>query len=164
MIATLEESLRAARKDVERAALERDALTDQLAAMRHASPTPATTVHAPTPTEPDTEWIEMRLVTRYGFADPIEVQVNGTPGQLCDLSVTGCQLLSATALKPSHTVNVLLPVDPEPVRCSGRIVWAKLETPTLGRTARYRAGVEFARPDESAIETFIIRGGGAPRD
>jgi hypothetical protein len=45
---------------------------------------------------------------------------------------------------------------PKPISCSGKIVWAKLEAPALGRPAGYRAGVQFAKPDQSAIDAFIV--------
>jgi hypothetical protein len=60
-------------------------------------------------------------------------------------------------LKPNQTVKVLLPAEPKPLTCPGKIVWAKLEAPALGRPAGYRAGVQFTRPDESAIEAFIAK-------
>jgi hypothetical protein len=104
--------------------------------------------------EPD-GWVAVRLAPRYGFSEPVAVQVNGTPSQLCDISVGGCQVLSQAALKPNQTVKVTLPTAPKPISCSGKIVWAKLEAPALGRPAGYRAGVQFSKPDQAAIETFI---------
>jgi hypothetical protein len=97
------------------------------------------------------------MAKRYGFQDPVTIQVNGAPTQLCDLSVGGCQVLSATALKPNQTIKVLLPAEPKPISCTGKIVWAKLEAPALGRPAGYRAGVQFMRADEAAIDAFIAR-------
>jgi hypothetical protein len=104
----------------------------------------------------DPGWVAVRMAPRYGFSEPVPVQVNGTPGQLCDLSVGGCQVLSQAALKPNQTVKVTLPTMPKPISCSGKIVWAKLEAPALGRPAGYRAGVQFAKPDQSAIDAFIV--------
>src|SRR5439155_20360863 len=109
------------------------------------------------PKEPEGGWVAVRMATRYSFSGPMAVQVNGTPSQLCDLSVGGCQVLSLTALKPNQTVKVLLPAEPKPISCTGKIVWAKLEAPALGRPAGYRAGVQFARADESAIESFLAK-------
>jgi hypothetical protein len=96
------------------------------------------------------------MAPRYGFSEPVPVQVNGTASQLCDLSVGGCQVLSQAALKPNQTVKVTLPTLPNPISCSGKIVWAKLEAPALGRPAGYRAGVQFSKPDQSAIDAFIV--------
>jgi chromosome segregation ATPase len=104
----------------------------------------------------DTGWVAVRMAPRYSFPGPMAVQVNGTPSQLCDLSVGGCQVLSLTAVKPNQTVKVLLPAQSKPITCTGKIVWAKLEAPALGRPAGYRAGVQFIKPDQDAIEEFLI--------
>jgi len=104
----------------------------------------------------DPNWVAVRMSPRYSFSEPISVQINGTPSQLSDLSVGGCQVLSQNALKPNQTVKVVLPTSPKPLNCSGKIVWAKLEAPALGRPAGYRAGVQFTKPDQAAIDAFII--------
>ena len=49
-----------------------------------------------------------------------------------------------------------LPADPKPCVCTGKVVWAKLEAPSKGRPSGYRAGIQFSRADEDAIEAFII--------
>jgi hypothetical protein len=72
-----------------------------------------------------------------------------------DLSTAGCQLLSPGALKPNQAVKVTLPAEPKALSCSGKIVWATLEPPALGRPARYRVGVQFQKANEAAIEKFI---------
>src|SRR6185369_3315544 len=82
-------------------------------------------------------WVAVRLAPRYGFSEPIAVQINGTASQLCDLSIGGCQVLSQTALKPNQTVKVTIPGMPKAIACSGKIVWAKLEAPALGKPAGY---------------------------
>jgi hypothetical protein len=104
----------------------------------------------------DPNWVAVRMSPRYSFSEPVSVQINGTPSQLSDLSVGGCQVLSQNALKPNQTVKVVLPTSPKPLNCSGKIVWAKLEAPALGRPAGYRAGVQFTKPDQAAIDAFII--------
>src|SRR5262245_60269996 len=48
----------------------------------------------------DPNWVAVRMSPRYSFSEPISVQINGTPSQLSDLSVGGCQVLSQNALKP----------------------------------------------------------------
>ena len=67
-------------------------------------------------TKPTTEdgWQAVRLANRYAFGEEFVVQINGDPGKLFDLSITGCQLLSPTALKPNHTVKVSLPDEKKP--------------------------------------------------
>src|SRR4029078_5362493 len=46
-------------------------------------------------------WVAVRRAPRYGFSEPIAVQVNGSASKLCDLSIGGCQVLSQGALKPN---------------------------------------------------------------
>ena len=110
---------------------------------------------------PDSEWVAVRMTTRYGFREPTEVLVNGNAVQLCDLSTEGCQILSPATLRPNQAVKVQLATDPGPTVCSGKVVWAKLEAPAPDRPSAYRAGVQFSRPDEAAIEAFIINHGAA---
>ena len=105
---------------------------------------------------PDAGWTAVRMATRFRFHEQIDVQINGGTGVLVDLSVDGCQVLADAALRPNQAVKVQLPLEPTPVTCSGKVVWAKLEAPLNGRPSRYRAGVQFSRADDDAIETLII--------
>jgi myosin heavy subunit len=183
--ADAERSLKEAESRLKRTTRERDELAAERQTAREPDAAPAKTSPAATPLtvlpapaykvphkgsakaaakakEPEAGWVAVRMATRYGFREPIDVQVNGVSSQLCDLSVDGCQVLSATTLKPNQTVKVLLPATPKPIVCAGKIVWAKLEAPALGRSAGYRAGVQFGRVDESAVEAFIESQGAAP--
>jgi hypothetical protein len=81
------------------------------------------------------------------------VQVNGDRARLYDLSISGCQLLSPSALKPNQMVKILLPAAP-PLTCSGKVVWTRLEPMGMGQPLGYRAGVRFTKADEPAIEAF----------
>ena len=65
--------------------------------------------------------------------DHVQVEVDGGPAVLVDLSTTGAQLLSPTALKPNRAVKVVLPVDGNPVLCKGKVVWARLQPATKVR-------------------------------
>jgi chromosome segregation ATPase len=95
------------------------------------------------------EWTTVRLADRFAFHEPIEIQINSEPGLLFDLSVAGCQLVSQSTLKPNQAVKVALPYGDTSITCSGKVVWARLET------AGYRAGLRFKEPDEAAIEAFV---------
>ena len=123
---------------------------------RHANPAE---VAAALPGDDD-GWQPVRLAIRYVFSGDIEIKVNGEPGRLFDISASGCQLLSATALKPNHTVKVVLPSDQSSIACTGKIVWARLEPASAGRPLGFRAGVRFVNASESAVEAFAIRWGG----
>jgi hypothetical protein len=110
------------------------------------------------PTAPAEEgWQAVRLATRFGFPEPIVVQVNGDPGKLVDISTTGCQLLFPTALKPNQVVKVQLPDERAPISCAGKVVWTRLEPPVKGGLMGYRAGVSFTKADGHAIEAFVAR-------
>ena len=109
----------------------------------------------PAPGAPGEEetWQAVRLANRYVFNTELSVQVNGDTARLFDLSVSGCQLLSSSALKPHQLVKVLLPAT-TPVTCAGKVVWTRLEPMGMGQPLGYRAGVRFTRADEVAIEAF----------
>ena len=104
----------------------------------------------------------MRLANRYVFGEEVAVQINGDPGRLFDLSITGCQLLSPKALKPNHTVKVTLPDEKKPVICTGTVVWTRLEPSAAGQALRYRAGVRFTKADEVG-DRNVRRAATAPR-
>jgi hypothetical protein len=151
-----------------------DELREAEAEFAMLSPAPSQPATAPVPSPPtsakpsanakatggeDDGWQAVRLATRYVFSEEIAVQINGDPGRLFDLSISGCQLLSPKALKPNHTVKVTLPGEKKPVVCTGTVVWTRLEPPTAGRAQRYRAGVRFTKADELAIEAFASQHG-----
>lgn len=102
-------------------------------------------------------WRPVRLAHRYQFREPVEMQVNGQPGTLFDISITGCQLVSAGAVKPNQPVKLLISSGAGTLACAGKVMWSRLEPPAAGRPFGYRAGVQFAKPDEAAIEAFVAK-------
>ncbi len=102
-------------------------------------------------------WRPVRLAHRYQFREPIDMQVNGQPGTLFDISITGCQLVSVGAVKPNQTVKLLISAGGGSLACAGKVMWSRLEPPAAGRPFGYRAGVQFAKPDEAANEAFVAR-------
>ena len=52
-------------------------------------------------------------------------------------------------------VKVALPMGESAVSCRGKIVWARLEPPSAGRSLCYRAGVLFTSVEEAQIEAFL---------
>jgi hypothetical protein len=97
-----------------------------------------------------------RRASRYALPDLVQVEVDGGPAVLVDLSATGAQLLSPTALKPNRPVKLTLPVNGNPVLCKGKVVWARLEPASKSRPLAYRAGVCFTTADEAAVEAFLV--------
>ncbi|MGE5246227.1 MAG: PilZ domain-containing protein [Betaproteobacteria bacterium] len=98
-----------------------------------------------------------RRASRHAFAHEVGVQIDGGEATLVDLSVTGAQVISLTALKPNRVVKLQLPNDNGPMSCKGKIVWARLEPPSNGQPFRYRAGIFFVTADPAGINTFMAR-------
>jgi hypothetical protein len=97
----------------------------------------------------------IRLAVRYSFREPIEIQTNGDLGVLVDLSTAGCQLVSSSAVRPNQVVKVILPSAEAPIVCTGKVMWARFEPRAAGRSLGYRAGVQFTKPDQPALEAFM---------
>jgi hypothetical protein len=123
------------------------------AAQPPASPA-AAPLAASAPAPPDDGWGPVRLADRYVFREPLNVQVNGEGATLFDISISGCQFVCPSAVKPNQSVKVIVPAK-APISCTGKIMWSKLEPPATGRLFGYRAGVQFTKPDQAAIEAFI---------
>ncbi len=104
----------------------------------------------------------VRQDARQSFPNALGIQIDGEAALLVDLSVSGAQVLSCSALKPSKNVKVLLPSSEQPVLCRGRIVWARLEPTMPGKPIRYRAGMTFTGADPAAVQSFITRHGSRP--
>lgn len=100
-------------------------------------------------------WESVRLSTRYNFPVHIDITVNGVAGVLCDLSVGGCGVRTTAPLETGDTARVQLPQDPTPLLCVGQVVWVRKDA--AGKApAHLRAGIQFTKVDEGALETFII--------
>ncbi len=94
-----------------------------------------------------------RRAPRYRILEGVEVQVDGNPAALVDLSLVGAQVVSPTILKPNQRVRISMVNGPRPVRFSAAVAWASFEIPKGG--PRYRAGIEFFDPDQDAVTTVI---------
>jgi hypothetical protein len=88
------------------------------------------------------------------------VILNGEPGQLIDLSVSGAQVQAATRLRPQQVVRLALADDTGDIRCQGTIAWS-VAVPG-GGAIHYRAGVEFVNPDKQRLSELCTKLGGAP--
>jgi hypothetical protein len=94
-----------------------------------------------------------RRAPRFSVTDGFEVQVDGKPAALINLSLVGAQVVSPTILKPNQRVRFVLADKVKPVRIGSVIAWAAFELPKAG--PRYRAGVEFLDGDQTAIQKVI---------
>jgi hypothetical protein len=84
----------------------------------------------------------------------IDVNMDGIPGELVDLSIGGAQALLRQAVKPNQLVRLVVPTATGQLICKGRIVWVVYEQPGTSLSV-YRTGVKFADVDETAVENFM---------
>src|SRR5688572_30749649 len=109
--------------------------------------------------EPDKplDWQGTRRAPRYRVRPGVEIQVDGNPASVVDLSTVGVQVLSSTILRPNQKVRVSIPNDDFVMRFRGAVAWAKFELPKPNDPPRYRAGVDFADADAAAVDDFCAK-------
>lgn len=95
----------------------------------------------------------VRAADRVSVLDTVEVLVDGGTAQLVDISLLGAQVLCTKAIRPTHRVRLVLPLEGQAVPCQGRVVWAVFEIVPSG--GRYRAGLQFINVDTNAVEAFL---------
>lgn len=100
------------------------------------------------------DWHGTRRAPRHRVRAGLEIQLDGNPASVVDLSIVGAQVLSSTILRPNQKVRVSIPNDDFVMRFRGAIAWAKFELPDPTAPPRYRAGVEFTDADASALDEF----------
>jgi PilZ domain-containing protein len=104
------------------------------------------------------DWHGTRRAPRHRVREGVEIQLDGNPATVIDLSTVGAQVLSPTILRPNQKVRIALPNDEFVMRFRGAIAWAKFELPKSPTKApQYRAGVEFTDADSRALEEFCSR-------
>jgi hypothetical protein len=94
-----------------------------------------------------------RRAPRFRMVDGVEVQIDGNPAALVDLSLVGAQVVSSTILKPNQRIRLTIPNGAPPVRVTAAVAWASFEIPKGG--VRYRAGIEFFDADQKRLTRFI---------
>ena len=85
------------------------------------------------------------------------MKIDREGGLLVDLSVSGAQVICATAPEVGRVVTLTLLSDEAPCFCQGRILWARREQSGKGRPYRYPVGIAFTAIDDAAIRAFIAR-------
>jgi PilZ domain len=104
------------------------------------------------------DWHGTRRAPRFRVRSGVELQLDGNPAAVIDLSAVGAQVISPTVLRPNQKVRITIPLDDFQMRFRGAIAWAKFELPNAPVQApQYRAGVEFTDGDAQAIESFCSR-------
>jgi hypothetical protein len=84
----------------------------------------------------------------------IDVNVDGIPGELVDLSIGGAQAILRQAVKPNQLVRLVMLTSAGQVICKGRVVWVVFEQPGTSLSV-YRTGIKFADVDSEAVENFM---------
>ena len=104
------------------------------------------------------DWHGTRRAPRFRLRSGVELQLDGNPAAVIDLSTVGAQVISPTVLRPNQKVRITVPNDEFVLRFRGAIAWAKFELPKPPvTTPQYRAGVEFVDGDASALDKVIER-------
>jgi len=119
-----------------------------------ASPSSIATEEAPRALD----WHGTRRAPRFRVRSGVELQLDGNPAAVVDLSTVGAQVVSPTVLRPNQKVRISLPNDDFLLRFRGAVAWAKFELPKAPAQApQYRAGVEFTDADAAAVDSVINR-------
>jgi hypothetical protein len=103
------------------------------------------------------DWHGTRRAPRFRIRQGVEIQLDGNPASLVDLSVMGAQVISATILRPNQRVRISVPTDDFVMRFRGAVAWAKFELPKPTEPPRYRAGVEFNDADVAAMDDYCSK-------
>jgi hypothetical protein len=94
-----------------------------------------------------------RRAPRFRIAKATEIEIDGQPATLVDLSLVGAQVITATRLNPMQRVRVTLIEGDTTWRARSAIAWVSLEI--VGGTPRYRAGLEFMNADKATVQRII---------
>ena len=131
----------------------------QPAATATATATQTSTAPVATAAAPKAlDWHGTRRAPRFRVRAGVELQLDGNPAAVIDLSTVGAQVISPTVLRPNQKVRITIPVDDLMMRFRGAIAWAKFELPKPPvKAPQYRAGVEFTDADAKAIDNFTAR-------
>lgn len=89
-----------------------------------------------------------------------DIFINGGPGHLIDLSISGAQMEVPSRLRPSQVVRMILPSEAGELRSQGTVAWS-IAVP-VGGNIQYRVGIEFINPNTVGLSAFCARFGGAP--
>jgi hypothetical protein len=104
------------------------------------------------------DWHGTRRAPRFRVRTGVELQLDGNPAMVVDLSTVGAQVISPTVLRPNQKVRISLPNDEFLLRFRGAVAWAKFELPNAPvKQPQYRAGVEFTDADAAAVDSVINR-------
>lgn len=102
------------------------------------------------------DWRGTRRAPRFRVKPGVELQLDGSPVTLVDVSIIGAQVLSPGMVRPDQRVRVTVAREDGAVRFRGTIAWARFELPRRPGDPgpHYRAGVEFLDADAAMLGKF----------
>jgi CheY-like chemotaxis protein len=109
------------------------------------------------PTSPGPSWRGTRRAVRYHLRQNVQIQVDGNPLSVVDMSAVGAQVVSSAVLRPNQRVRVSVTTDNFVMRFRATVAWAKFELSNGSEPQRYRAGLEFTDADRAAMEEYCAR-------
>jgi len=148
------------RQVVKPSAVQAPAASAPADAAASAAPQPAASATSVATAEPERklDWHGTRRAPRVRVRAGVELQLDGNPAAVIDLSTVGAQVISPTVLRPNQKVRITMPNDDFVMRFRGSIAWAKFELPKPPvKAPQYRAGVEFTDADGKALDGLIER-------
>ena len=107
--------------------------------------------------DPQLDWRGTRRAPRYLLLPGAQIQLDGNPVVIVDMSAIGAKVLSPTILRPNQRLRASLATDDFVMRFRAVVAWARFELPKSSEPPRYRAGVEFIDADRAAIEEYCDR-------
>jgi len=93
-----------------------------------------------------------RRAPRYQIAEGVNVDIDGKPATLVNLSLVGAQVISPTSLKPKQRIRFSLAGEGKPIRIQSVVATVAVE---IVKGVRYRAGIEFFNVDYNLLQGFI---------
>ena len=108
----------------------------------------------PTETLSPVDYRGTRRAERFNITSGVEVQIEGNPAHLVNMSTVGLQVISPTILKPNQRIRLTLSSQPGAARYKSVVAWASFEL--AQGVPRYRAGIEFLDgADQATIVKFL---------
>ena len=103
------------------------------------------------------DWRGTRRAVRHRFRPGVQIQLDGNPVAIVDMSSVGAQVVSATILRPNQRLRVSVATDKFVMRFRAAVAWAKFELPKPSAAPHYRAGIEFTDADRAAMDEYCER-------
>jgi len=94
-----------------------------------------------------------RRAPRFQMAEGLNVDIDGKPVTLVNLSLVGAQIISPTILKPKQRLRFSLASEGKPIRIQSVVATVAVEI--IQRAPRYRAGIEFFNADYNLLQGYI---------